>query len=280
MFTNKTILAPTDFHEKAAKAQEYALEVAARTKSQLYFLHAVEEPYDFATRVEETVEAYTEAAEEKFEELLETARNDERYADLSTYYSIRRGRPYSTIMNASNELNADLIVMGTKGASSIKRILFGDITSNVILDSDVPVLTVPENSKKPYLDRIVFTTDYRDRDLVSLERTAQLAKAFDASLQIIHVDETDSIDTEIRFRGFKSLVSEKIEFDNIEFKLIKSERFSKGISEYVKEHPVSLLVITRYKKLFLKTLLWANNTQELTYYTHVPMLVMTPPGNK
>lgn len=276
MFTNKTILAPTDFHEKARKAQEYALEVAARTRSELFFLHAVEEPYDFATRVEETVEAYTEVAEEKFEEILKSARQTTEYADLKTDYLIKRGRPYSTIMNTSKDLPADLIVMGTKGASSIKRILFGDITSNVILDSDIPVMTVPENSKKPYLDRIVFTTDYRDRDLESLQRTVELAKAFNAELQIIHVDETDSLDTEIRFRGFKSLVKERIEFPNIEFKLIRAKRFSKGISDYVRENPVSLIVITRYKKLFLKTLLWANNTQELTYYTHVPMLVMTP----
>lgn len=276
MFTNKTILAPTDFNVKAQKAQEYALEVASRSQSDLHFLHAVEEPYDFATRVEETVEAYTDAAKDKFEELLETAGKDEQYRDLEIDYLIKRGKPYSTVMNTSKELNADLIVMGTKGASSIKRILFGDITSNVILDSEIPVLTVPENSKKPYLDRIVFTTDYRDRDLESLQRTVELAKAFDANIQIIHVDETDTMETEIRSRGFKSLVEEKIEFTNIEFKLIQSERFSKGISDYVKENPVSLIVITRYKKLFLKTLLWANNTQELTYYTHVPMLVMVP----
>ncbi|MDX1619078.1 MAG: universal stress protein, partial [Balneolaceae bacterium] len=113
MFTNKTILSPTDFHEKAQKAQEYALEAAARTQSDLHFLHAVEEPYDFATRVEETVEACMEAAEERFEEILEAVRQDERYKKIETDYLIKRGRPYSTIMGTAHELNADLIVMGT-----------------------------------------------------------------------------------------------------------------------------------------------------------------------
>lgn len=276
MFKNKTILAPTDFNERAEKAQQYALEVASRSKSVLKLIHAVEEPYDFATRVEEAVEVLSETAEEKFEGIIQKANEKEEYKDLEIDYLIERGKPYSTIMNKAREISADLIIMGTKGESSIKRILFGDITSNVILDSKIPILTVPENSKKPYLDRIIFATDYRDGDIDSLKRTVELAEAFDAEIRVLHIDEEASMESEIRFRGFKELVQEHIEFSNIHFEKIQSERFSKGISDYVKENPISLIVLTRYKKRFLKTLLWANNTQELTYYTHVPMLVMTP----
>lgn len=276
MFKNKTILAPTDFNERAEKAQQYALEVASRSKSVLKLMHAVEEPYDFATRVEEVVEVLSETAEKKFEAIIQKAKEKEEYKDLEIDYLIERGKPYSTIMNKAREISADLIIMGTKGESSIRRILFGDITSNVILDSEIPILTVPENSKKPYLDRIIFATDYRNGDIDSLKRTVELAEAFDAEIRVLHIDEEASMESEIRFRGFKELVQEHIEFTNIHFEKIQSERFTKGISEYVKENPISLIVLTRYKKRFLKTLLWANNTQELTYYTHVPMLVMTP----
>lgn len=274
MFRNKTILAPTDFNKRSETAHQYALEVAARSKSKLHLLYAIEEPYDFATRVEETVEAAAKTAKEKFEAMISAAGNRDAYRDLSVDYLIKRGKPYSTIMETSRDINADLIVMGTKGESSIKRLLFGNITSNVILDSEIPVLTVPENSKKPYLDRILFATDYREGDLESLRRTAGLARAFDASIRVLHVDERESMESSIRFRGFRDLVREEIDFDDIRFERIDSERFSKGISQYVEANPVSLIVLTRYKKKFLKTLLWANNTQELTYYTHVPMLVM------
>lgn len=276
MFKNKTILAPTDFNVRAEKAHLYALEVASRTRSKLHLLHAIEEPYDFATRVEEAVEAMSETAKKKFEDLLQSAKQDEQYGSLAIDYSIKRGQPFSTIMNTALKEKSDLIVMGTKGESSIKRILFGNITSNVILDSGIPVLTVPENSKKPYLDRIIFATDYREHDIVSLKKTIELAEAFDAEVRILHVDEQKTLETEIRFRGFKDLVKEETDFPNIRFEFIRSERFSKGVSGYLKENPVSLIVLTRYKKLYLKTLLWANNTQELTYYTHVPMMVMTP----
>lgn len=272
----KTILFPTDFNEEAERAYEYALEIAKRSGADLHLLHVVEEPYDFATRVEEIVEAKTAEATKKFENMLASVEESEDYAVLNVVSHVERGKPYSVINEKAQQLKADLMLMGTKGESSIKRILYGNVTSDVILDTKVPVLTVPINSKKPYLDRFLFATDYRDKDMEALAATVGLAKIFDAEIHILHVAENGTLDSEIRFRGFKDLVKEKFDYGKIMFKLIEAERFSKGVSEFLDEYPVSLIVITRYKKVFLKTMLWANNTQELTYHTHVPMLVLVP----
>lgn len=272
----KTILFPTDFTKDAERAYEYALAVANRSGADLHFLHAIEEPYDFAIRIEETIQNITGEVTERFEERLDTLRESEEYSTLDVSYRIERGKPYAVISSVAEEINADLIIMGTKGASSIKRILYGNVTSDVILDSKVPVLTVPMNSKKPYLDRFLFATDYRDKDIQSLSATIALGKIFDGEVHILHVSENISLDEEIRFRGFKDLVKERFNYENILFHHIEAERFSKGISDFLDEYAVSLIVITRYKKVFLRTLLWANNTQELTYHTHVPMLVLVP----
>ena len=166
--------------------------------------------------------------------------------------------------------------MGTKGESSIKRILYGNVTSDVILDSQIPIMTVPINSKKPYLDRFLFATDFRSKDMEALESTVMLAEAFEAEVHVLHVSEEKDMEVDIRFRGFKDLINEKIGYDNMYFHHLEAERFTKGVSDFLDEYPVSLMVLIRYKKVFLRTLLWANNTQELTYHTHVPMLVYVP----
>lgn len=268
------ILVPTDFNEDAEKAYSYALEIALRTSAELHLLHVVEEPYDFAIRVEKTVDALRTQAAEKLEKLITSTGENERYKDLRIDYQIERGRPYSTIMDRARKLEVDLIIMGTKGESSLKRILYGNITSDVLLDSEIPVLTVPVNSKKPYLDRYIFATDFRSNDIESLKSTVYMARKFDAVVYVVHVIEKTDIDSEIKIRGFKDLVNEKIDYEKIEYIVLDADRFSQGISKFLTEHPVSLLVITRYKKVFLKTLLWASSTQEMTYHTTVPMLVM------
>lgn len=270
----KTILFPTDFTEDAAQAYTYAVKIAAQADADLHLLHAIEEPYDFATRVEETVDALIEKAEEHFEELIAEATSE--YEHLNIEYHIERGKPYGVINQKADEIDADLLVMGTKGESSLKRILYGNVTSDVILDSEIPVMTVPINSKKPYLDRFLFATDFRSKDMKALKSTVFLANIFDAEVHVLHVSEEKDLDTDIRFRGFKDLIKEEIDYSKLEFHHVEAERFSKGVSSFLEEYPVSLIILIRYKKVFLRTLLWANNTQELTYHTHVPMLVYVP----
>src|SRR5699024_12372077 len=75
---------------------------------------------------------------------------------------------------------------------------------------------------------------------------------------------------------FKDLVKERIDYDSLYFHHLEAERFSKGVSDFLEEYPISLMILIRYKKVFLRTLLWANNTQELRYHTTVPMLVYIP----
>lgn len=272
----QNILFPTDFTEDAEQAFRYALEASLKTGANLHLLHAVEEPYDFAVRVEEVVGGLKEEAEEKLQRLIRAVKESENYRSIPLDCRIVRGKPYRVIMDYAREVNTDLIIMGTKGESSLKRILYGNVTSNVILDSTIPVMTVPVNSKKPYLDRFIFATDFRSRDMDSLKATVNLARSFNAEIHILHVSEQKTEDTEIRFREFQDHVKRKLDYDNIYFRHLYAERFSKGVSEYINENPVSLIVITRYKKAFLRTMLWANNTQELTYHTTVPMLVLIP----
>lgn len=270
----KTILFPTDFTEDAAQAYTYAVKIAAQANAELHLLHAIEEPYDFATRVEETVDALIEKAEEHFEKLIAEAASE--FEHLNIEYHIERGKPYGVINQKADEIGADLLVMGTKGESSLKRILYGNVTSDVILDSKIPVMTVPINSKKPYLDRFLFATDFRSKDMEALKSTVFLANIFDAEVHVLHVSEEKDMETDIRFRGFKDLIKEEIDYSKLEFHHVEAERFSKGVSGFLEEYPVSLIILIRYKKVFLRTLLWANNTQELTYHTHVPMLVHVP----
>ncbi len=272
----KNILFPTDFTEDAEQAFRYALETSLKTGAHLHLLHAVEEPYDFAVRVEEAVETLKEAAEEKLQKLIAAVKESESYRAIPLACRILRGKPYRSIMDYAREVDIDLIIMGTKGESSLKRILYGNVTSDVILDSPIPVLTVPVNSKKPYLDRFIFATDYRSKDLESLKATVNFARSFDAEIHVLHVSQQETTDTEARFREFQDQVEKAITYDKMRFRHLYAERFSKGISEYVNENPVSLIVITRYKKAFLRTMAWANNTQELTYHTTVPMLVLMP----
>lgn len=273
-----TILFPTDLTDDAHMAFVYTLEIARRTGAGVHIVHAIEEPYDFATRLEETMEALEEEAGEKMDGLRSFIRENEEYRDLDVSWYIKRGRPKAVITEMLDSMEADLIVMGTKSESNLKRLLFGDITSDVVLESDIPILTVPVNSKKPYMDRFLFATDFRAGDIESLRDTVHLARTFEAEIHVLHVSSRKDLEAEIKFRGFTDYISETLDFGNFTFVNVEAPRFTEGVAEYTDENPVSMLVITRHKKKFLKSLFWSSETQDLPTQIHMPMLVMVVEG--
>ncbi|MFA9424078.1 MAG: universal stress protein [Sedimentibacter sp.] len=61
---------------------------------------------------------------------------------------ILTGVPYEEILKFAREANFDLIVMGRRGFSKIKRFFLGSVTQRVISDSTCPVLVIVDEEEK------------------------------------------------------------------------------------------------------------------------------------
>ncbi|WP_171493520.1 universal stress protein, partial [Acinetobacter ursingii] len=46
------------------------------------------------------------------------------------------------ILNIADEVNADLIIMGSHGRSGLKKLVLGSVAQKVLAESPVPVLIV------------------------------------------------------------------------------------------------------------------------------------------
>ena len=56
--------------------------------------------------------------------------------------AVRRGDPHETIIEYADDVDADVIVMGTHGRTGLDRRVLGSVTERTVRLSDVPVLTV------------------------------------------------------------------------------------------------------------------------------------------
>ncbi|MCW8886996.1 MAG: universal stress protein [Motiliproteus sp.] len=56
---------------------------------------------------------------------------------------IRTGRPHEVILETAKEINADMIVMGTRTHSSFGQLLLGSTAQKVLHHADAPVMVVP-----------------------------------------------------------------------------------------------------------------------------------------
>lgn len=99
------------------------------------------------------------------------------------------------IIEASQESNSELIIMGTHGREGIPRMLLGSVAEWVSRRASVPVMLIREllkpkthpNSEPPKLERILVAVDGSPQSNLALATASDLACALGISLELIHV---------------------------------------------------------------------------------------------
>jgi nucleotide-binding universal stress UspA family protein len=90
---------------------------------------------------------FSDTMRENAEELLNSMIEDLDLCDMSVEKEVLFGEPYIEILNAAEREKADLIVMGNRGFSRIKRFFVGSVTQRVISAAECPVLVIHTDSK-------------------------------------------------------------------------------------------------------------------------------------
>ncbi|MDX1671617.1 MAG: universal stress protein [Balneolaceae bacterium] len=269
-----TVLFPTDFSDNAEKALPYALEICKRADARLSIMHSADRPFDYGSDDEEAHKSHTQNLHRMMDRLVEEIKQEKKNRPLQVKTVLESGNTVSSILGQVTQLDADLIVMGTKGASGVKKVLYGSNTTDLILKSKVPVLAIPENVSYHGIEHITFTTDFHDRDLEALGDTVQLATLFDAATTVLHVDMNNDFLTDIKFRGFRDLAAEELGDEKLEFQRVYEFSYYAGIADYLTDHTTSLLVMVRYKKPFFDSLLKMDHTKQMGFSTKIPLLVL------
>lgn len=136
----ETILAATDGSETARAAIEHAIGLAETVDASVHILMAVDPGDDYFRFGVSEVDAINQAANEIVDEIAGA------YADLhiDIVGVVRRGKPAPTILNYADEIEADLIVVGSRGSDTSARRILGSTTDRILRGSSVPVEVIPE----------------------------------------------------------------------------------------------------------------------------------------
>ena len=269
------ILFPTDFSPNAERALSFAAEIAVQTDASLSLLHAVEHTIPIARQSNRNTEQRIKNANKKFDEIIDRLQEEERFQNLSITTILEAGQPVASLLNQAKEHDAGLIVMGTRGATDDRNVLFGSVTTSLIKKAETPILTVPHGSTFNEFKRIIFATDYKEGDWQALNNTIQFAKLFDSTIDILHIEQHENLNAEIRFRGFRDLVTSKTNYSKVNFHLIHENDFFPGAADYLIDHPASLMVMIRYKKTFWEKFLERDHTREMAFYSKIPLLILS-----
>jgi universal stress protein E len=74
---------------------------------------------------------------------------DNGFADMADVLFVEKGGPYEAIEIGVSKFRPDLLVIGTRGHSGVKRILLGSVADQVLRQIDTDILAVPPRRKPP-----------------------------------------------------------------------------------------------------------------------------------
>ena len=145
MIPVRVILVPMDFSSHSDAALDRAVDFAKAFGAKIHLLHSYAVPvqgvmpYDFAVP-DGVWDGIREAAESKLEEFRQTVVS----AGVEASSEVSPVMPSEAILAAADEIDADLIVMGTHGYTGIKHVLLGSVAERTIRLAPCSVLTVKE----------------------------------------------------------------------------------------------------------------------------------------
>lgn len=146
----KRMLVAIDGSEPAAKALDYALDIAEKYAADVLILsvippiNSVIPRFSTASPPKSFYKLFITEIEKRLKialsEALKKVKAEKPMLKIST--ALLEGRPAEKIVQVAEEKNFDIIIMGSRGLGSVKELFLGSVSDKVADTSTCPVLIV------------------------------------------------------------------------------------------------------------------------------------------
>ncbi len=113
-------------------------------------------------------------------------------------YTCRRelGHPVDRIVSTAQDMQTDLIILGSRGLRGFERLLLGSVSEGVLRHAHCPVLIVRSNHalpQAPQWQRVLLASDGSEGAAQATAAALEIAQKFAASLSILNVLDATSL---------------------------------------------------------------------------------------
>ena len=276
----KKILIPTDFSKNAWNAMTYALNLFKGESCEFHVLNVfylggystenllIPEPGDAA------YESIKESSENRMNKLKTQLDYREDSPDHRFYFYSEFGPLTEVIKLMIEKKDIEFIVMGTRGETDSKDVIFGSSATEVMENIRLcPVLAVPGTSLFKEPNEIVFPTSFKThfkrRELKHLVEIAKLTKA---PVRILHIKKEDKLTEEQEEN--KALLEDILAAIEFSHHSLENIDVKKGLHSFVQSRESEMIAFINKKHTFFGSIFSKPLVKELGAHSKVPILAM------
>ena len=274
------ILIPTDFSKNAWNALTYGLELFRKERCTIYLLHVNPlPPYSGAgTSIKASTQMLRETmlaeSEKSLKELLGKI-NKTLPNELHTFMTIALYDFFvDSIKREIKDKQIDLIIMGTKGASGLKKVSLGSNTGDVITKVPCPLLAVPENARYKIPKEIAFPTDYYiNYDIKVLDTLIGVINRYASNLRVLHITKRGEELTREQLQN-KDFLHDYLRGTSHSFHTITGSKLETAVQCFVESRDIEMIAMVAKNLNFFQRILFRPTVEEISYHIEIPFLVL------
>jgi nucleotide-binding universal stress UspA family protein len=272
----KTILFPTDFSKNAAHAARYAGMLAKLYDANLVLLHVHHIPMvpqsNHSFEVRNAISLNEKVAKEDLEVFTKQFILDSNLPAERISQQVAYGFVDEIILEIANSIKADMIVMGTQGASDMLDKWLGTHAQEVMKKAECPVFTIPKNVPIDYPQKILYAADFKEDEVSATEKLLYMAKPLGATCKVVHIhDYFEPNIGHIIEETIKEL-EEKFKNEDVTIQQLHRANIIEGLEGYIKTYDPDVLSMAIHEKSFLSTIFDTSITRHFIQEAKLPML--------
>lgn len=227
-------IVPHDFTHVGDMALKYAIHLGKHVQTEIQLLHVVKDKSEVPP------------ARQKLQAIIDrTETTNGTQLSLIT----RIGSIFEDIGKIATEEHAQLIIMGTHGASGMQK-LMGSHAMKVITSCDIPFLVVQDETKVKEVEHIVVPIDLTKESLQIVNIAGDVAKMFNAMVHVVGEKQNDELlnqQMKNRILIVKNQYEERDVKCSVEF-MKDGGSYSKKIVDYSKRNNIDLIAIAYHSE--------------------------------
>ena len=256
-----TVIVPVDFSDISFNAARYAAKLlTGHPEVQIILYHAYDNPYAEENALENLG---------KFkEELLQN-----REANIAVL--AEQGDFLTELEKLARHRQADLIIMGITGKSSLAQVFMGSNALKMAENKFCPVMIIPSNAVYSEIKNVLLTTDLKN--VVSTTPSAPIKKilsTFNPKLHIVNVNSEHYIELSEDYAAEVQKLKDMFPDADPEFYFLRLYDVDDAINTFAHDKNIDLIITVHKEHSMVHKLFMTSHTKKLAYQSTVPVVVV------
>lgn len=272
----KKILVPVDFSKPSEYAARIATKIAKKIGAVIYLIHLIEIPSGVVDMGASSKFSIPESMLylRKTKEKIVAFKEKNFSKDLKIECFIKINTPFEGIRKCAHKIDADLIVMGSKGHSEFEEIMIGSNTEKVVRTSTVPVIIIKKDDKNFKLKNLVFASNFKKDDKAVFNKFIGFANQFKSKIHLLRINTPSNFESSREATKKIKRFIKSYELPKYSINIYNDTSVEKGILNFSKDNNSDLIALCTHGRSGLSHLFSPSVSKKLSKFAAIPILTI------